>query len=137
MTLLTKSPTTEDVVIPQYTVARVLGTWAAAAVPMGVVAWVGAPLLARVFDGATAFPRALILALTAGLSWQLVLVLLLVRREQGTLRWAVARRALWLQAPSSPRTGRRGGRLWWVLVPMTGRRIRPCTSRSGVACTTV
>ena len=105
--------------IPQYTVARVLGTWAAAAVPMGVVAWVGAPLLARAFDGDTAFARALILALVAGLLWQFVLVLLLVRREQGTLRWPTVRRALWLQAPVSPRTGRRGGRVWWVLLPMT------------------
>jgi len=86
---------------------------------MGFVAWVGAPLLARTFEGPTAFSRALILALTAGLFWQCVLVLWLLRREQGTLRWSVARRALWLQAPASAHSGRRGGRLWWVLLPMT------------------
>jgi membrane protease YdiL (CAAX protease family) len=119
MTLLANTSTaTEDVVIPQYSAGRVLGTWAAAAVPMGVLAWVGAPLLEHAFEGPTAFPRALILALTAGLFWQFVLVLWLVRREQGTLRWSVVRRALWLQAPVSPRSGRSGGRLWWVLLPM-------------------
>ena len=121
MTLLANNTitTTDEVVIPQYSAGRVIGTWAAAAVPMGALAWVGAPLLARMFEGPTAFPRALILALTAGLFWQFVLVLWLVRREQGTLRWSVACRALWLQAPASPRSGRRGGRAWWVLVPMT------------------
>ncbi|HEX5533908.1 MAG TPA: CPBP family intramembrane glutamic endopeptidase [Actinomycetales bacterium] len=121
MTLLANTTTTaaDEVFIPQYSARRVIGTWAAAAVPMGVLAWVGTPLLARALEGPTAFSRALILALTVGLSWQAVLVLWLVRREQGTLRWSVARRALWLQAPVSPRSGRRGGRMWWVLVPMT------------------
>jgi membrane protease YdiL (CAAX protease family) len=57
--------------------------------------------------------------LTAGLVWQFVLVVVLVRREQGSLRWPVVRDALWLRAPQSPRTGRRGGRLWWLLVPLT------------------
>jgi len=50
--------------------------------------------------------------------WQLVLVLVLIAREQGTLRWSVLRSALWLRAPQSPRTARRGGRLWWLLLPL-------------------
>jgi len=119
MTTLTRTADQDLVVIPQYSLVRVLGVWAAAALPMGLLAWAGAPLLARTFHGDTAFPRALILALFVGLLWQLVLVLLLVRREQGTLRWSVLRQALWLEAPVSPRTGRRGGRVWWVLLPMT------------------
>src|SRR4051794_30659891 len=69
-------------------------------------------------DGPTALSRALILCLTAGMFWQFVLVLFLVGREQGTLRWSVLKSALWLRAPQSPRTGKRGGRLWWVLVPL-------------------
>lgn len=116
MTTLTRTPV-QEVVIPQYGVGRILAVWAAAAVPMGLLAWVGAPLLAHAFHGPTAFARALLLCLTAGLLWQFAFVVLLVRREQGTLRWSVVRKALWLQAPVSPRTGRRGGRLWWVLVP--------------------
>jgi membrane protease YdiL (CAAX protease family) len=118
MTTLSRA-TGRQTAISQYTPAQILGVWAAAALPMGVLAWAGAPLLARAFDGATASARALILALTLGQLWQLALVLLLVRREQGTLRWSVVRKALWLQAPVSPRSGRRGGRLWWVLVPFT------------------
>jgi membrane protease YdiL (CAAX protease family) len=119
MTLLANTTITAPaVVVPQYSARRVIGTWAAAAVPMGLLAWVGAPLLGRLFDGPTGFARGLILALTAGLFWQFVLVLGLVRREQGTLRWSVVRRALWLQAPTGPHSGRRGGRHWWVLIPM-------------------
>jgi membrane protease YdiL (CAAX protease family) len=104
--------------LPQYSRKRVLGTWAAAALPMGVLSWGVAPLLAQSLHGPTALLRALIVCITAGLVWQFVLVLALVRREQGTLRWPVLRDALWLRAPRNPRTGRRGGRLWWVLVPL-------------------
>lgn len=85
---------------------------------MAALAWVGAPLLAAAFSGPSAWPRAILLCLTIGLVWQSALVLLAVRREQGTLRWGVLKEALWLRAPVSPRSGRRGGRLWWLLVPL-------------------
>ena len=80
--------------LPQYSRGRVLKIWAAAALPMAALAWIGAPLLAGAFDGPSAWPRAIVLSLTAGLVWQFVLVLLLVRREQGSLRWPVVKRAL-------------------------------------------
>lgn len=69
-------------------------------------------------EGPGAWPRAVIMCLTVGLVWQFVLVLALVHREQGSLRWAVVKDALWLRPPTSPRTGRRGGRLWLLLVPL-------------------
>jgi membrane protease YdiL (CAAX protease family) len=111
------SPAT-GVHIPQLTRRGIIGVWAAATVPMGLLAWVVAPLVADRLSGPGALARALIAALAAGLVWQFVLVVLLVRREQGTLRWAVVREALWLRAPVSPRTGRRGGRLWLVVLPL-------------------
>jgi membrane protease YdiL (CAAX protease family) len=46
-----------------------------------------------------------------------VLVLLLVYRERGSLRWPVLKDALWLRAPRSPTTARVSGRLWLVLIP--------------------
>jgi membrane protease YdiL (CAAX protease family) len=106
-----------EVVIPQLRRRGVLAVWAAAAVPMGVLAWVVAPLVADHLAGPAPLARALIVALTAGLVWQFVLVAVLVRREQGTLRWSVVREALWLRAPRNPRTGHRGGLLWLVLIP--------------------
>src|SRR5919108_2004122 len=104
--------------LPQLGLRRILTVWAAAALPMGVLAWVVAPLVADQLSGPGSLARALIITLTAGLIWQFLLVLLLVGREQGTLRPSVLRAALWLRAPRSPRSGRRGGRVWLILLPL-------------------
>lgn len=104
--------------LPQMTLRGIIAVWVAAALPMGVLSWLVAPLLADQLSGPTALTRALIVTLTAGLVWQFVLVLILVAREQGTLRWPRLKEALWLRAPVSPRGGRRGGRLWLVVVPL-------------------
>ena len=104
--------------LPQLKLGGIAAVWAAAAVPMGLLAWVVAPLLADQLSGPGSLSRALIYALTAGLVWQFVLVLGLVAREQRSLRWSVLCDALWLRAPRAPRTGRRGGRAWLVVVPL-------------------
>ena len=105
-------------VLPQLGLRGIIGVWAAAALPMGLLAWVVSPLLADQMSGPGALSRALIITLTAGLAWQFVLVMGLVAREQGTLRWSVLKDALWLRAPRAPRTGRRGGKLWLVVLPL-------------------
>lgn len=97
---------------PQLTLGGTVAVWAAATVPMGVLAWVVAPLAADRLGEPAALPRALVGALTAGFIWQIVLVLLLVHLEQGTLRWAVVREALWLRAPRNPPTARRCVQRW-------------------------
>lgn len=113
------TPTTTDATtIPSWSKTRVLAVWAAAALPMAILAWVITPLLAHAFSGPTALPRALILSLTAGLVWQFCLVLLVLRREQGTLSWPVVKAALWLNTPVSTRTGKPNKRLWWMVVPL-------------------
>jgi uncharacterized protein len=104
--------------LPQLSLGGIIAVWAAAALPMALLAWVVAPLLADQLSGPSSLTRALIITLTAGLVWQFVLVLTLVAREQGTLRPSVLRDALWLRAPRAPRTGRRGGRLWLVVLPL-------------------
>jgi membrane protease YdiL (CAAX protease family) len=101
----------------QYSLAKILGIWAAAALPMAALAWVVAPWIAGRLDGPVALARTLLVSLTVGLIWQFVLVVVLVHRERGSLRWPVLKDAPWLQAPRSPRTGRVGGLLWFVLVP--------------------
>jgi membrane protease YdiL (CAAX protease family) len=104
--------------VRQYTRAGVLGTWAAAALPMAALAWLVAPWLGHRLGGPAALPRALILMITAGLAWQFLLVLGLVYREQRSLRWSVLKDALWLHAPRSPKTGRRGGKAWLITIPL-------------------
>jgi hypothetical protein len=88
---------------------------------MGALAWVVAPLVAGQLDGPIPLGRALLVSLTVGLIWQFVLVLILVYRERGSLRWSVLKDALWLHSPRSPKTGRVGGWLWLVHVPARDR----------------
>ena len=112
------APAESEVTIPQYSIWAILAIWAAAAVPMGVLAWIVAPRLASSLHGGSPLVRALLLCLTAGLIWQFVLVVALVGFEQRNLRWTTMRDALWLRAPRNPKTGRRGGKLWWIVVPL-------------------
>jgi uncharacterized protein len=112
--------TAAAVEIPQYTALGILAVWAAAALPMAALAWLVAPVLDDHLSGEGNVPifKALIILLTAGLIWQFVLVVFLVRREQRTLRWPIVREALWLRSPRSPKTGQRGGRLWLIVIPL-------------------
>jgi uncharacterized protein len=101
--------------IPQYSLGHILLIWAAAALPMGLLGWVVAPAVAR-NPAQPGFER--IAVLTVGLVWQFVLVLLLLARETGGLRWFTVRQRLWLTPPRSPRTGEPRGWLWWWLLPL-------------------
>jgi membrane protease YdiL (CAAX protease family) len=106
----------------QYSLARILGIWAAAAIPMAVLGWVVAPLIGDRIDwgvGAennVTFTRAGLL--TVGLVWQFVLAMAIILREEGDLRWSTIRRRCWLNTPRDPRTGRTRAKLWWWLVPL-------------------
>jgi membrane protease YdiL (CAAX protease family) len=106
--------------IPQYRRRAILAIWAAAALPMAALAWLIAPALKDRFagDGNVPMAKALIVSLALGLIWQFVLVAILVVREQRSLRWSTIRKALWLRSPRSPRSGRVGGRVWLVLIPL-------------------
>lgn len=104
--------------IKQYSLRTVLGLWAAAAVPMGLLAWVIAPWLKGQLSTRDPFIDALMICFNAGLLWILALVLVTVRREQGSLAWPRVRNALWLQRPQDPKTGRTTGTRWgwWALL---------------------
>jgi membrane protease YdiL (CAAX protease family) len=103
--------------LPQYSLRRVLGLWAAVTAPMGILAWVVAPWMSHHLTSRDPFIDALLICFNVGLLWMLALVLIAVRREQGSLAWPVVRDALWLRAPRDPNTKRVGGRVWWWLLP--------------------
>jgi CAAX protease family protein len=99
--------------VRQYSLAQILAVWAAAAIPMGVLSWVVAPWLSDRLGGDEPLVQALLICIPLGLIWQFALVMILARREVGTLR---LRDALWLRSPRDPKTGRAGGRVWlWAL----------------------
>jgi len=106
--------------VRQYSFARILAVWAAAALPMGVLSWVIAPAIKDNLSGTGNVPmlKALLLLLTAGMIWQFALVVGLVWFEQRSLRWSTLREALWLRSPRSPRSGQVGGKLWLVVIPL-------------------
>lgn len=100
----------------QYSVRTVLAIWAAATVPMAVLAWIVWPLL----KNSTGLNPGMFfwLLMVAGMIWQFVLALIVLRLELGTLRWSVVAPRIRAQHPRSPRTGERAPRAWWALVPI-------------------
>lgn len=106
-----------DRAVRQYSLAQVVAVWAAAAVPMGILAWVVAPLLGDQLGGDDPLAQALLICITAGLMWQFALILILISRELGGLEGPRVRDALWLRPPRDPGTHRMGGRVWWWVLP--------------------
>jgi membrane protease YdiL (CAAX protease family) len=96
--------------IPQYSLRKILAVWAGAMVPMGLLAWVFAPLLADHLGGPSPLTKALIICLTAGLVWQFVLVMIMLAPERRSPDWPGYRKALWLNGPPRKRN--------WLLVPV-------------------
>jgi uncharacterized protein len=105
--------------VKQYSGRHLLALWVAAVVPMGLLAWVIAPWLGDRLGGREPLGKALLICFNVGLIWIVVLTLILVRREQGSLEWACVRDALWLRPPRDPKTARVGGKVWWWLVPFS------------------
>jgi uncharacterized protein len=102
----------------QYSLAKILGIWALAAVPMGILGWIVFPLVAPDFESdpfGSGVTR--IVLLTLGLIWLFVLSMIIVHREEGDLRWATVKRRLRLNAPREPATGRPRARLFLWVVP--------------------
>jgi len=106
----------------QYSPAQILAIWAAAAAPMALLGWVAAPLVGDEVDlgvgdeNREAFARAGLL--TLGLIWQFVLVLAIVFREEGNIRWATVRARCRLNAPRDPKSGQPRRKLWLWLIPL-------------------
>jgi membrane protease YdiL (CAAX protease family) len=106
----------------QYSLAKILGIWAAAALPMAILSWIVYPLVAP-DSGSDPLGSgvARVVLLTLGLVWLFVLSMILVRQEEGDLRWATVKRRLRLNSPRDPRTGEQRHRLWlWVVPALIG-----------------
>jgi CAAX protease family protein len=122
--ILRHAPTDADTVhtrsADQYSVLRILGLWAAAALPMGFLGWIVAPALAAMLgaNSVTAFAFARLGALTLGLMWLVALSVIIVFREEGNVRWTTLRRRLRLNTPRDPHTDEPRRKLWLWAVPL-------------------
>jgi membrane protease YdiL (CAAX protease family) len=116
---MTTKASQETAATKQYSLAQMLGIWAAATLPMFVLAWVVFPTLSPDFE-TDPLGRAAVkmTAMAVGLIWDFCLAMIIVYREEGDLRWATLRRRLWLNAPQDPKTGEPRRKLWWWLVPL-------------------
>src|SRR3954449_5994690 len=79
----------------QYSLGKILGIWALAALPMGILSWIIFPAVSPDFnsDPLGAGVTRLVLLLI-GLIWLFVLSMIIVRKEEGDLRWATVKRRL-------------------------------------------
>jgi hypothetical protein len=101
--------------IAQYSIWQILGIWASAAIPMGLLAWIIFPaFVSRVNIEPAIF---LWILMIAGLIWQMAVSAILLYREHGTLRPSAVRRRTWRQQPRSPKTGQPKSALWLWLIP--------------------
>ena len=109
---------TQEERLGQYTLWQILGIWALAAIPMGILGWVVFPALSPDFNSDPLGAGVIrLVLLTAGLIWQFVLTLIIVRKEEGDLRWATIKRRLRLNRPQDPTTGKTHRRLWLWVIP--------------------
>lgn len=102
----------------QYSLAKILGIWALAALPMGILSWIVFPALSPDYSSdplGAGVTRTVLL--TFGLIWLFVLSMIIVRQEEGDLRWATVKRRLRLNAPRDPTTGETHHRLWLWAIP--------------------
>lgn len=101
----------------QYSLTKILGIWALAVLPMGVLSWIVFPLVASdARSDPLGFGVTRMVLLTLGLVWLFVLSMIIVRREEGDLRWTTLKRRLRLNTPREPGTGQPRRRLWlWVM----------------------
>jgi len=102
--------------LPQYSLATILLIWAAAALPMPILAFWVAP---RVALATGMHPGIAIWGLMIlGMVWQCVLAVLLLRAEAPAARQSGWASRLWLQAPRDPVTAKPRMRLLWWVVPV-------------------
>lgn len=100
----------------QYSLSKILLIWALASLPGGVLFWVGLPLLDQYTEIYTGY--LVLIVLVMPFIWQLILAAIIIRNEEGNLRWATIRHRLWLRAPVDPKTGKENNVLWLWLAPV-------------------
>lgn len=101
----------------QYTLWQILGIWLAGGAPMWLLGWVAYPTMSA---GLPPLDAGLLRVklLTVGLVWQFVLAMIILYREEGSVRLSTISRRFWLNHPVSAKTGETKKSLWWWIIPL-------------------
>jgi membrane protease YdiL (CAAX protease family) len=103
----------------QYSLAKILGIFAAVTIPYFIIAWVIFPAISPDFGiDPMGAGYARMGTFAVALAWGFVLAMIIVYREEGDLRWKTIKRRLRLNAPLDPKTGEPRRKLWLWLVPL-------------------
>ena len=103
----------------QYSLAKILGIFAAVTIPYFIIAWVIFPAISPDFEiDPMGAGYARMGTFTVALAWGFVLAMIIVYREEGDLRWTTLKRRLRLNAPLDPKTGEPRHKLWLWLIPL-------------------
>lgn len=111
-----QSPEQAPASLPQYSLTRILLIWAAAALPMPVLAFWLAPQAVPL----TGLHPGIVLwgLMILGMIWQFVLSVVLLRAEAGAAQHTGWTARIWLQTPRDRATGQPRMRLLWWVVPV-------------------
>lgn len=95
----------------QYSLKKILGIWALSALPMGILAYVVTPWIAAY----TNWPLLIVywVAIIAGLAWQFILSLLILKRDGYALNWQTFTTRMRYRKPVHPKSGRSS---YWLLL---------------------
>jgi membrane protease YdiL (CAAX protease family) len=99
----------------QYSLLKILTIWAIVAIPMPILAFVVAPMIAP--QGHWHYLLSAWLMLICGMIWQFIVSVWILYHELDDFTWAAIKARIWLQAPRDPNTGARNYKLFWWLVP--------------------
>lgn len=99
----------------KYSLLKILTIWAIAAVPMPILAFVIAPMLA--IEGKWQPLLTIWLLLIGGMIWQFVGSVVILYRELDEFTWPAIKERIWLQAPQDSKTGKANYKLFWWLIP--------------------
>ena len=99
----------------QYSLKKILCIWAIVTVPMPLLAFVVAPMLADKYEwtyGITVW-----VLLIFGMIWQFIVSVFILSQELKEFSWPALKERLWLNKPRHPKTGRRRYILFLWLIP--------------------
>ena len=100
----------------QYTLWQILGIWALASLPGGLLFWLSLPLLDKYTEISTGY--LVLIVLVIPYIWQFILTYLILKKEGGDMHWNTIKERLWLRTTTDPITGRLNNALWLWLIPV-------------------